>query len=289
MSMEAIGLQRRRVRSAADPRRVRLVEDSGRDYHGAHTEYEELPPWSVTVKELRDTKRELQRVSSQLLAVQENERKRIAADLHDGIGQSLSLLKLSTKAAIKQLESSSPAAVAQALAGLEARVQGVLNELRRVCHDLRPSMLDDLGILPTLSWLLREVEQTAGDMKITQVVTVEEAEVPEGLKSTVYRIVQEALCNIAKHAEASQVRVALLRTEDSLLLIIEDNGRGFDPDSVPMSTDGRRGFGLRGMLERAQLSGGRYRMEAAPGKGTRIEVNWPMVEPEVDAVMSSVG
>jgi signal transduction histidine kinase len=161
------------------------------------------------------------------------------------------------------------------LAVLDAKVQETLTEVRRVCLDLRPSMIDDLGILPTLSWLLREVEE-AGGLEVSKVVTVEETDVPEKLKITIFRVVQEAMCNIAKHAEASRVRVIFLRTEDSLRLVVEDNGRGFDPAVVAERASAGRGLGVRGMTERVRLSGGDYRLESAPGKGARIQMSWPV-------------
>lgn len=276
MNMDAIILQTRTNKTVAKPTLARSVDHRGRAIRAQHADVNEMAPWALSVNELRETRREVQRLSNELLAVQENERKRIAADLHDGIGQSLSLLKLSAKAAMEHLEADSPNEAAQALAGLDARIQDVLTELRRVCLDLRPSMLDDLGILPTLSWLLRDVEEAGSGLAIGKVVTVEEADVPEQLKIVVFRIVQEALCNIAKHADASRVRVVFLRTENDLRLVIEDNGAGFDPSTVADRSRTGRGLGVRGMKERARLSGGDYTLESAPGKGTRIQVSWPL-------------
>lgn len=276
MGMEAISLKGRQDESANNPKLARLADSYARAVRPCHGEHHEPSAWPSTAKELSDTRQEMQRLANELLTVQEDERKRIAADLHDGIGQSLSLLKLSAKVAIEQLESGSPEVAARTLAGLDAKVHEVLSELRRVCLDLRPSMLDDLGILPTLSWLLRDVEEAGSGLAISKVVTVEESEIPEKLKITVFRIVQEAMCNIAKHADASNVRVVFLRTEDGLRLNIEDNGRGFDSSDIADRSHTGRGLGVRGMMERARLSGGQYRLDSTPGAGTRVQVFWPL-------------
>jgi signal transduction histidine kinase len=274
MSMEAIGRDPHEGSQAASPKLVRLVEHQGRSTRTARVELGELLPWASTARELRNTKREVQRLSAELLAIQESERKRIAADLHDGIGQSVSLLKLSVKAALEHLAAGDVDAVAATLAGLESRVQDTLLEIRRICMDLRPSMIDDLGILPTLAWLVREVEEAGNGLRVKTVLTVEESEVPERLKIVVFRIVQEAICNIAKHADASQIRLAFLRTEDGLRLVVEDDGRGFDPAAIEERVQQGRGLGVRGMMERVRLSGGACHVDSAPGKGTRVQVTW---------------
>lgn len=274
MNMEATSREGRHEVLVSNPKLAR-GENQARSKRVNRSEERDPLPWALTVRELRDTKREIQRLSNELLAVQENERKRIAADLHDGLGQSLSVFKLLVKTTIAHLESSSTDEASKSLAVLDAKVQETLTEVRRVCLDLRPSMIDDLGILPTLSWLLREMEE-AGRLEVSKVVTVEEADVPEKLKITLFRVVQEAMCNIAKHAEASRVRVIFLRTEDSLRLIVEDNGRGFDPAVVAQRAGAGRGLGVRGMMERVRLSGGEYRLESAPGKGARIQMSWPI-------------
>lgn len=276
MSMETNSQQVQREVLVAKPKLARLVDNQGRLKRGNRNEERDPLPWANTVRELRDTKREVQRLANELLAVQENERKRIAADLHDGLGQSLSVLKLLVKTTIEHLETSSTDEASKSLAILDAKVQETLTEVRRVCLDLRPSMIDDLGILPTLSWLLREVEEAGGGLTVRRVITVEEADVPEKLKITIFRIVQEAMCNIAKHAGASRIRVVFLRTEDSLRLVVEDDGCGFDPATVADRGRAGRGLGVRGMMERVRLSGGEYQFDTAPGQGTRVQMSWPI-------------
>ena len=227
-----------------------------------------------TAQALRESRDELQRLSGLLVTIQEDERRRIAADLHDGLGQSLSLIKLSIEAAARQLDAGAAGEAGALLQALIPRVRQALAEVRRACTELRPAILDDLGILPTLSWFFREFEASCPQIAVEKAFNVAEHEVPLPLQITLYRIVQEATNNIVKHAGATRVRVGLDRIGDILSLVIEDNGCGFDPDSVPFVEGEARGLGLLSMKERAVFSGGSYRIASAPGQGTRIEVSW---------------
>ncbi|MBI4292010.1 MAG: ATP-binding protein [Betaproteobacteria bacterium] len=142
--------------------------------------------------------------------------------------------------------------------------------------NLRPSTLDDLGILATLSWYFREFEAACPSVKLERDIGVAEADVPQLLKISIFRIVQEATNNALKHARAKSIRVCLHSAGGALELTIEDNGQGFDPEAA--TTDFNHGLGLQSMRERAELSGGSYEMVSAPGRGTRIQVGWPPPE-----------
>lgn len=229
-----------------------------------------------TAQALRESRDELQRLSGLLVTIQENERRRIALDLHDGLGQSLSLIKLALEGVASQIADGSVDEAGAAVRQLIPRVREALVEVRRVSTELRPSILDDLGILPTLSWFFREFEATCGHIAVEKTFDVAEEDVPAPLQITLFRIVQEAVNNIVKHAGADRVRVSLGRAGDTLRLLIEDNGRGFDPERVPHGDGEGRGLGLLSMKERAAFSGGSYRLASAPGQGTRIEVSWPV-------------
>lgn len=228
-----------------------------------------------TAQALRESRNELQRLSGLLVTIQEDERRRIAMDLHDGLGQSLSLIKLSIESAVRQLAAGATDEVGESLQQLIPRVKEALAEVRRVSTELRPSILDDLGILPTLSWFFREFEAACGDIAVEKAFNLAEHEVPVTLKITLYRILQEALNNIVKHAGADRMRVSLERIDDVLHLLIEDNGCGFDPASIKYVEGQGRGLGLLSMKERASFSGGTYHLESIPGQGTRIKVSWP--------------
>ncbi|MCD6706878.1 MAG: histidine kinase [Thiobacillus sp.] len=228
-----------------------------------------------TAQALHESRDELRRLSGLLVTIQEDERRRIALDLHDGLGQSLSLIKLSIENAARQLAAGAAGEANESLQQLIPQVKQALAEARRVSTELRPSILDDLGILPTLSWFFREFETACGHVAVEKALNVAEHEVPAPLQITLYRILQEAFNNIVKHARADRVRVSLDRIGEVLHLLIEDNGCGFDPDSVRYVEGEARGLGLLSMKERASFSGGAYRIASAPGQGTRIEVSWP--------------
>lgn len=241
-------------------------------YTGGTTEQAQI------AQSLRESHDELRRLSGLLITIQEGERRRIAMDLHDGLGQSLSLIKLSIEGAVRLLAAGATGEVGESLQQLIPRVREAMAEVRRVSTELRPWILDDLGIVRTLSWFFREFEAARGDITVEQAINVAEHEVPVPLQITIYRILQEATNNIVKHAGANRVRVTLDRVDDVLNLVIEDDGCGFNPDSIPCVECQSRGFGLVSMKERASFSGGTYQLSTSPGQGTRIEVCWPCGE-----------
>jgi PAS domain S-box-containing protein len=238
----------------------------------------DMSEWLRVEEALRVTQIQLSRLSAQHLTIQETERRRIAVDLHDGLGQTLSLVKLSIEEATSSLASRAAEHVVKALERLRPQVKSALAELRRISMNLRPSTLDDLGIVATLSWYFREFEAACPGMTIERDITAKESEVPNPLKIAIFRIVQEATSNALKHAKADSIKVSLASANGHLDLLIEDNGRGVDPASVAEHRDFNHGMGLQSMKERAELSGARYEFTSAPGKGTRIHVQWPLTE-----------
>lgn len=218
----------------------------------------------------------LQLIANQMLSIQEGERKRIATDLHDGVGQSLTMIKLSLSLAVQQLATGAIDEASESLQQLKLKVHGALEEVRHAAMDLRPPMLDDLGLLPTLTWFFRELDTAFPDMTVEKDFGIPESRIPEPLKITIFRIVQEATGNIVKYAHADLMRVKLRQADDTLHLTIEDNGDGFDPAEVSCRSGSDRGLGLLSMKERATLSGGIYSMDAAVGQGTQIRVAWQL-------------
>lgn len=240
-----------------------------------------MPGWfwssepDQTMRELLASRDELRNLSALLVTIQEDERRRISMDLHDGLGQSLSLIRLSLDNAARLLADGAVSDAREALQQLIPRVKDALVEVRRVSTELRPSVLDDLGILPTLSWFFREFESSGAGIAVERSIEVREEDVPAPLRIVLFRILQEAFNNIVKHARADRVRVFLDRSDDILHLRVEDNGCGFETACVACCSDvKRRGLGLFSMKERASLSGGVYRLCSAPGLGTRIDVAW---------------
>ncbi len=207
---------------------------------------------------------------AQLLEARELEQQRIANDLHDALGQSLTLMKMSADESLMLLKESQTGEAAELLRRLSLMLGNAMGELRQVIMNLRPAMLDDLGILATLSWFLRELEASCRGMKIQKHFSVPEESIPAALRVTIFRIVQEATNNIVKHAHADRIRVSLERVGDALHLSIEDNGNGFDLERT------RTSLGLLSMKERAEISGGRYLLKSAAGMGTHIDVTWQL-------------
>ncbi|MEJ5989216.1 sensor histidine kinase [Ramlibacter sp. PS3R-8] len=210
-----------------------------------------------------------------LISAQENERRRIAFDLHDGIGQSLSLLKLSAEKSARLMAQGAAKEAEEALRQLRPRIDEALAEVRHVAMELCPPMLEDLGLLPTLSWFFREFESASAGVVLVRTIKVAEHDVPRPLHVTVFRILQEALHNVTKHANAGFVQVRLWREGGTLRLSIEDDGCGFDPHAARASQRDGAGRGLLSMRERARVSGASYRLHSAPGDGTTISISWP--------------
>jgi PAS domain S-box-containing protein len=225
---------------------------------------------------LKESESRLRALSSQLLTVQENERKRIAQDIHDSIGQSLSAIKFRVENILEQTGKGPAKKMVQPIHALIPIIQQSIEESRRIQMDLRPSVLDDLGIVVACSWFCREFQTTFPDIHIEKKIEIEEDEVPQSLKTVIYRIMQEAINNIAKHSKASAVSVSLKKREGEIDLIIQDNGQGFDIKETISANGYRRGLGLNSMRERTELSGGTFVIESTAGKGTTIRAEWPI-------------
>jgi len=235
---------------------------------------EEIREREQAEKALRESEGRLRSLSSQLLAAQENERKRIALELHDSLGQTLSALKFSVENSLRHIEDSNLNACAVALSNVVPMIQESIGEVRKIAMDLRPSILDDLGILSTISWFCREFQSIYSGIHIDQEIDVEEEAVPKALKITVYRIVQEALNNVAKHSKADRVQLFLKQRGRMIELAIQDNGRGFDPDEMLSVESSQRGLGLISMRERTELSGGSFSIESGGETGTVVRARW---------------
>lgn len=220
------------------------------------------------LREVVQARRESQDLSAKLVDAQEEERRSIARELHDEVGQSLSALLLG----IGNLSKSEPALgnatvqeQVQALRGLAERTVAVV---RNISLLLRPSMLDDLGLIPALQWQAREVSRMT-NIRVSVAAEGVGDDMPEDYKTCIYRVVQEALHNCQRHAEARNVRIQVQQTPTSLLLSIQDDGRGFHP-----ARD--RGLGLLGIEERAKRLNGSFRIDSEKGRGTLLFVELPL-------------
>ena len=230
----------------------------------------------MTEGRLQQSERELRSLSTRLLRAGEQERKRIAAELHDSIGQYLTTLKFNAENTLSQLQSGNREAAVKLLEAGIPLVKQTLEEVRRIMMDLRPTILDDLGILATISWFCREFQAVHADLRIRSAISLREADVPEPLKIVIYRIIQESMNNAATHGRARTVRLRLARKRESIELTIGDDGVGFDLEGVMARQAEPHGLGLLSMRERAELSGGHLFIQSAPGRGTVIRAAWPI-------------
>jgi signal transduction histidine kinase len=204
-----------------------------------------------------------------LLRVQEEERKHIARELHDQTGQSLTSLIMTLKV---MEETHSPAQIRMYTEELRRTAAQVLKGVRDLALDLRPSILDDLGLLAALRYYVRECEDKFHLPISFEALGLADRRLPPEVETTLYRIAQEALTNVARHAEATAVSVVLQKRGNVVKLIVEDNGRGFDAERIVDSRTGKWNLGLHGMRERAALLGGTVTIESTPGRGTTIFV-----------------
>jgi signal transduction histidine kinase len=206
--------------------------------------------------------------TQRLLASQEAERRRIAGELHDSLGQDLLLIKNRLQLAL--MGAPLPAELKQQLEAVQVLATQAVAEVRRISHALRPSQLDHLGLTRALRAMLDSVARTAGFKLIHRIENVDGLFRPEA-EANWYRIVQEGMNNILKHAQARQVEVVLEHDVHSVRMILADDGCGF---SAPLCEP--EGLGLRHIAERARILGGRSRVDSSPGTGTRIEIEVPL-------------
>ena len=231
--------------------------------------------WQRAETDLRRSQSEFRLVSAALMTMQEMERKRIATELHDSIGASLSALSFGVGVALDSARGGDLRVACDMLEKLAAQVKETVGEVRRIAMDLRPATLDDLGIVGTLSWFFREFRGIHPGLALETEVNLYEEDVAPALRTTIFRVVQEALNNVVKHAAASEIRVRLWRTEREIRLEIADDGRGIPAGGGRRSTSGS-GMGLKGMRDRTEFSGGSFDLESEPECGTRISASWPL-------------
>lgn len=222
------------------------------------------------LQRLAETERRFRAISRGVLRAQEAERSRISRDLHDGVGQSLTALKMQI-----ELLARDAAVAGSPFQGRLATVRDVadqaLHEIRLISQQIRPQILDNLGLVATLRWLARTFEQQTGVRTAFTCGTLTAARDPD-VETLLYRVAQESLTNVAKHAQASSVSIELRENGDGLSLHVQDDGVGFELPS-PGTDDEERGFGLHSMRDRVRLFGGRFAVRSSPGRGTAVEVD----------------
>jgi signal transduction histidine kinase len=217
-----------------------------------------------------ESTRALQRLSSQLINAQEEERRSIARELHDEVGQVLTAIKVELAVAQRAIEADG--GNAQVLQDARSIADGALHTVRDLSHLLHPPLLDDLGLPAAIEWYLRGFSKRH-DIQVDLLHDPMPGRLTPETEAAAYRIVQEALTNVAKHASATVCRVYVQQLPNTVLITIEDNGAGFDMTAAAQTAD--RGLGLIGIRERVSHLQGTLRLESAPGKGTRLTVELP--------------
>ncbi|PMS17274.1 hypothetical protein C0Z18_20820 [Trinickia dabaoshanensis] len=225
---------------------------------------------------LKASRQELRALSANLQSVREDEKTRIARELHDDLGQQLTALKMDLSAveqSLGEMPSAPPPVLAQ-LHGMRRLIDSTVGSVRRIAADLRPVMLDDLGLMPAIDWLLTDFTTRYG-------IEIERRVEPGGVQfsrngaTTVFRIIQEALTNVARHAEATQVRITLVVEDDHCVVSVADNGRGAS-GAVRNERPGDKSFGLLGIRERVHILGGSVSIDTAVKKGFTLKVRIPL-------------
>ncbi|HET8646436.1 MAG TPA: ATP-binding protein [Vicinamibacteria bacterium] len=222
--------------------------------------------------QLRERERARAQLLRKVITAQEDERKRIARELHDESCQTLSVLAMKLDELRARL---ADAEAAQQVAAARALAVRTLDEVHRLIFDLRPALLDDLGLPAALRWLVARHLEPAGIAVRVEMAPLE-ARLPVETETAVFRAAQEVLTNVARHAEASTVLIQAGRQGGQLVIEMEDDGRGFDPASVEELAPSGRGLGLLGIRERMELLGGSAEIDSSPGEGTRIVLKVPL-------------
>lgn len=268
----AHNLESMRRRLAASFREIQAWNDELEDRVQQRTQ--ELEALNAALREKEAVHRQL---LARVITAQEEERMRIARELHDETGQVLASLVIRLEA----IERSLPAEASTArrrLASTRILTEQTIADIRRLIADLRPGTLDELGLVAAIRWCAENHLQPLSIDFDLQSDGLADGRLPEELETVLFRITQEAIGNIARHAGASRVKIHLSRRDGQVHLAIEDDGQGFDPDTVQPARDGTQGLGLAGMRERASLVGGQVRILSRPGHGTRIVVEVPVLE-----------
>lgn len=228
-------------------------------------------------EELEKRRRDLRKLTARLVTAQEEERKQVSMELHDEFGQALTALQINLAAIKTELPSGSPSDLPEKLEETSTLADELLERSRELSLELRPTLLDDLGLAPTIRWY---TDRFTKRLNVNVEVNVDgfEERLPGEIETVIYRVMQEAMTNISRHAEAKNVRVDLEREKSSVMMLVEDDGKGFDVEAVADQETPEGKLGLMGMEERVGYLGGSLDIRSTPGKGTTIRVEIPMEE-----------
>ncbi len=224
-------------------------------------------------EELRESERKLRQLSSQILSAQETERRRISRELHDELGQSLTVMKLRLRSIEQELKKNQVKVSEDCEKSVEYLNQ-IMENVRRLSRELSPTILEDLGLTAALQWLINNFIAN-NEMKMTMDIAQIDDLFAQDAQIRIYRIMQEALTNIAKHAQAKNMKVLIEKDKEGISILVEDDGKGFDPRKILTKVSAERGLGLAAMEERARMLGGSLDLWSQEGKGTQISLHIP--------------
>ena len=227
-----------------------------------------------TKRSLDNAEKQIRYLSSQIIAAQEIERKRISRELHDELGQALSLIKFKLRFIRKNLHEDQMM-IKQECEGTLEFIDQVIENVRRLSRDLSPTILDDLGLTAAIRWLIDNLKASHKNIDISSNITNIDHYFPQDSHINIYRVIQEALTNIGEHTKAHNVSVVIKKQDDTISFSIEDDGKGFDVKQALMKITIERGLGLASMAERVQMLGGVFKINSEIGKGTQIRFNIP--------------
>ena len=230
-------------------------------------------------REIATARAELKRLSARLVEAQEDERRSISRELHDEVGQALTGVRVELANLSRRIRARDTKGAEAKVEEIKEMVEDSVGVVRNMALLLRPSMLDDLGLVPALQWQAREVSKRTG-LRVKIAAEGVSEDLPEDHKTCIYRIVQESLHNCVQHAEATTVRVTVRQEAAHILLKIQDDGKGFHAEQ-------ERGMGLLGMQERASHLGGTFAVETRPGQGTTVSLLLPGREVVEDSLQAA--
>ncbi|MDP4265092.1 MAG: PAS domain S-box protein [Bacteroidota bacterium] len=225
----------------------------------------------IDITKKLEYEKELQELSVHLQNIREEERTNISREIHDELGQQLAVLKMDIHGLNKKIGRTADDTVKQKIQEVLNLLDETVRTIRRIASDLRPSLLDDLGLIAAMEWQLEEFEKKSG-IKTSFIEPAEQVKLPDTVSTGLFRIFQESLTNVARHADAKNLKVSLELKNNSFVLNVTDDGIGFDKLKIA----GKRTLGLLGMRERTAMIGGTYDIISAPGKGTTVSVTVPL-------------
>lgn len=238
---------------------------------------------SRNITDRKEAEEEIHRLSQELIRAQENERRRISRELHDRVAQDLSTAKILADRILLSHKEARPTEVRREISNISRAIQGVIHAVRNLAYDLRPPVLDDMGLVQTIFQYCEEFSERTGLNIEFSSAGLESAELDSDTEINVYRLIQEGLNNVQKHAEARRVMVKLVRAFPNIILRIEDDGKGFDVHARRTGSPNEKRMGLQSMEERVNLLQGKMAIQSRPMQGTKIIIRIPSREAKSDS------